>query len=125
MSTHVAILAVHRDGLLVWSEAGGDSSTAALKGMRIEKDLRTVFGDALASSGTCFGRLAPTEEYARLASALGGADVAMVTLRVEHRPVAILLAAGFADAFTAADSLRELAKEAGESLRRLLRRRHP
>ncbi len=124
VSTHVAILAVHRDGLLVWSEPGEDSGTAALKGMRIERDLRTVFGDALASSGTCFGRLAPTEEYARLASALGGADVAMVTLRVEHRPVAILVASGFVDAFTAADSLRELAKDAGESLRMLLRRRH-
>jgi hypothetical protein len=96
-----------------------------LKGMRIEKDLRTVFGDALASAGTCFGRLASTAEYARLASALGGADVAMVALRVEHRPVAILLASGFADAFTAADCLRELAREAGESLRTLLRRRHP
>jgi hypothetical protein len=125
VSTHVALLAVHGDGLLVWSEPEAGSETAALKGMRIEKDLRTVFGDALASAGTCFGRLASTAEYARLASALGGADVAMVALRVEHRPVAILLASGFADAFTAADCLRELAREAGESLRTLLRRRHP
>jgi hypothetical protein len=123
VSTHVAVLAVHRDGLLVWSEGEGLSDTAALKGMRIENDLRTVFGDALATSGTCFGRLAPTAEYARLTSALGGADVAMVAVRVEHRPVAILLASGFADAFTAADCLRELAREAGESLRTLLRRR--
>ncbi|HSY22226.1 MAG TPA: hypothetical protein VK841_08935 [Polyangiaceae bacterium] len=125
VSARVVLLAVHRDGLLVWSGPEGASETATLKGMRIENDLRTVFGDALASAGTCFGRLAPTAEYAGLVEALGGADVAMVTARVEHRPVAILLASGFADAFTAADCLRELAREAGESLRTLLRRRHP
>jgi len=126
IAPRVAVFAVRKDTLLGWTCSREMADRVALRAARFSPGPGTVLDGLLASEGAAFVRIPKDATHAPLLAALWSlptADVAIVTIRVESRAVAVVMADGYGDELALAKRLDELAQAASEALARLLRER--
>jgi hypothetical protein len=126
VAPRVAVFAVRKDSLVGWACSREMADRADLRAARFTPGPGTALDGVLASEGTTFVRIPKDALHAPLLGCLTRAptgDVALVPIRVESRPVALLMADDFGDALATAKHLDDVAQAASEALARLLRER--
>jgi hypothetical protein len=122
----VAVLAVRRDTLVGWTCSPELGDKAVWRAARVAIGQSDVLSAALDADAPRAVRIPKDAAHAPLLSAMKPptfGQVVAVSLRVEGKPVALVIADDFAEATDATQRLLELAKAAGEALARLLRER--
>jgi hypothetical protein len=122
----VAVLAVRRDALVGWTCSPELGDRAALRAARVSPDMSNLFTTALASETAYLTRIPKDAAHAPLLSVMStapSAEVALVSVRVEGKAVALVLADELGDTLIATRRIEELARVAGEAFGRLLRER--
>ena len=122
----IAVLALRRDALVGWTCSPELGDRSALRAVRISPGMSDVLSDALAGDTARLARIPKDAAHAPLLAALKtplSGEVALVAVRVEGKPVALLLADELGDTLVATRRMEELAHTAGEALGRLLRER--
>jgi hypothetical protein len=122
----VAVLAVRRDALVGWtcSPELGDRNT--LRQTRVSPEMSDLFSGALEADVALLIRIPKDAAHAPLLSvmkAAPSAEVALVSVRVEGKAVAVVLADEIGDTLFATRRMEELARAAGDAFGRLLRER--
>jgi hypothetical protein len=126
VARRVAVLAVRREGLVGWTCSSDFADRTAFRSARVPMTARTVFHDAIEREGASLARLPKDGTHAPLIAVMRtppAAEVAFVAVRVEGKPVALVLADEIGDTLVTTKRMEELATVAGESLARLLRER--
>jgi hypothetical protein len=126
IAPRVAILAVRRDTLVGWTCSPELAERSSLRSARVQISLSDVFSKALDADEPRLIRVPKDATHAPLLAAVKPptlVQVLVASVRVEGKPVALVLADDFADAAAAGRHVRELAQAAGEALARLLRER--
>jgi hypothetical protein len=126
VATRVAVLAVRRESLVGWTCSPELGDRTAFRGVLLANAARTVLGDALTHEGARLVRVPKDATHAPLIAAmhtLPSGQSAMVAVRVDGNPVAVVLADDLRDPPAAMQCMDELARAAGESLARLRRER--
>lgn len=122
----IAVLALRREALVGWTCSPELGDRNVLRGVRILPDMSNVVSDALGADTARLARIPKDAAHAPLLAVLRAplsAEVALVAVRVEGKPVALLLADELGDTLVATRRMEELARTAGEALARLLRER--
>jgi len=122
----VAVLAVRRDGLVGWTCSPEVGERGALRAARLNPALSHVFTAALERDAAHLARIPKDASHAPLLAAMRtppSGEVALVPVRVEGKPVAIVIADEMVDTMAVTRRMDELAHVAGESLARLVRER--
>jgi hypothetical protein len=122
----VAVLAVRRDALVGWTCSPELGDRAALRATRVSPEMSDLFTGVLAADAARLVRIPKDAAHAPLLSAMSAsplAEVAMVSVRVEGKAVALVLADELGDTLIATRRMEELARVAGEAFGRLLRER--
>jgi hypothetical protein len=120
----VGVLAVRRDALVGWTCSPELAERATLRTARIAPSLSAVLTAALEATGATLARIPKDGTHAPLLAAMKvppAGEVGMVAIRVEGKPVALVLADELGDTMVATKRLDLVAGIAGESLGRLLR----
>jgi hypothetical protein len=126
IAPRVAVFAVRKDSLVGWTSSPEMADRAELRAARFTPGPDTALDGVLASEGTTFVRIPKDALHAPLLAGLARApagDVALATIRVESRPVALVMVDGFGDELAIAKRLDEVAEAASDALARLLRER--
>jgi hypothetical protein len=126
VAPRVAVLAVRKDMLVGWTSSPEMARREELRAVRFTPGPDNALDGVLASEGASFVRIPKDATHAPLLGGLSPAptgDVALVIIRVESRPVALVMADGFDDDFAIAKRLEEVAQAASEALATLLRER--
>jgi hypothetical protein len=126
VAPRVAVFAVRKDSVVGWTCSREMADRAELRASRFTPGPDTALDGVLASEGTTFVRIPKDATHAPLLSGLSRAptgDVALATIRVESRSVALVMVDGFGDELAIAKRLDEVAQAASEALGRLLRER--
>ena len=122
----VAVLAVRRDALVGWTCSPELGDRAALRQTRVSPEMSDLFTGALAADSATLLRIPKDAAHAPLLSvmrAAPSAEVALVSVRVEGKAVALVLADEIGDTLFATHRMEELARVAGDAFGRLLRER--
>jgi hypothetical protein len=122
----VAVLAVRRDALVGWTCSPELGDRAALRATRVSPEMSDLFTAVLAADTARLIRIPKDAAHAPLLSAMNAAplaEVALVSVRVEGKAVALVLADELGDTLIATRRMEELARVAGEAFGRLLRER--
>jgi hypothetical protein len=122
----VAVLAVKREALAGWTCSPEMADRAQLRAARVTIAGSPVFGYALENSAARLARIPKDAVHAPLLAALRApltGEVALVPIRVDDKPVALVVADELRDADGALKRLEELAAAAGTALSALLRAR--
>ena len=122
----VAVLAVRRDALVGWTCSPELGDRAALRATRVSPEMSDLFTGVLATDTARLIRIPKDAAHAPLLSAMKAApsaEVALVSVRVEGKAVALVLADELGDTLVATRRMEELARVAGEAFGRLLRER--
>jgi hypothetical protein len=125
VARRVAVLAVRRGALVGWTCSSELAEPADLRTVRLAP-AGTAFAEALSYEGALLVRIPHDESHAPPLSILRRlpvAEVVLVTVRVEGKPVAPVLADEPEQPMVAAQRLEELARVAGLSMARALRQR--
>jgi hypothetical protein len=120
----VAVFAVRRDGIVGWTASPGACERERMRSLRWPPHVRTVLQAVLGRPEAASARVPGDAVHAPLLSALSlrpGHAVTLAAVHAEGRPVAIVLADGAGDSRT--ERLHEIARAAGVSFERILRRR--
>jgi len=123
----VAVLAVRKEMLVGWTCSPELADRATLRTARISAAVSEVLTSALASDTAVLARIPKDAAHAPLLAAMKvppAGEVALVTVRVDGKAVALVLADELIDAAPATERLQEIARVAGQALERLLRERH-
>ncbi len=123
----VAVLAVRKEMLVGWTCSPELADRATLRTARISAAVSDVLTSALASDTAVLARIPKDAAHAPLLAAMRvppSGEVALVTVRVDGKAVALVLADELIDAAPATERLQEIARVAGQALDRLLRERH-
>ncbi len=126
VAPRVAVFAVRKDSLIGWTCSPEMADRTELRSSRFTPGPETALHGVLASDGATFVRIPKDALHAPLLGGLSRApagEVALVTIRVESRPVALVMADGFIEELAVAARLDEVAQAASEALARLLRDR--
>jgi hypothetical protein len=126
VAPRVAVFAVRKDSLIGWTCSPEMADRTELRAARFTPGPETVLDGVLASEGAIFLRIPKDAAHAPLLSGLSRApagDVALATIRVESRAVALVMVDGFGDELAIAKRLDEVTQAASEALARLLRER--
>ena len=122
----VAVLAVRKDALVGWTCSPEVADRATLRTARIAPAVSQVLTEALASPKALLARIPKDASHAPLLAAMKvppSGEVALATVRVEGKPVALVLADALGDSLQGTQRLDEVARVAGEALEKLLRER--
>ncbi|HEY5241770.1 MAG TPA: hypothetical protein VIJ22_09905 [Polyangiaceae bacterium] len=122
----VAVLAVRRDALVGWTCSPELGDRTALRATRVAPEMSDLFTGVLAADTARLIRIPKDAAHAPLLSvmkAAPSAEVAFVSVRVEGKAVALVLADELGDTLIATRRMEELAGVAGEAFGRLLRER--
>lgn len=120
----VAVLAVKRDSLVGWTCSPELADRSIFRAARVAVALSSVLSDALAAESARLARIPKDAAHAPLIAVMKtppAGEVALVSVRVEGKPVAVLVADELGDTRAATGRMQELADTAGEALARLLR----
>ncbi len=126
VARRVAVLAVRRDALVGWTGSSGVADRSTLRGVYLANSMRTVLHEALERDGAALVRVPLDAAHAPLVSILRAPpsrQVALAAVKTEGKAIAVIFADDLADAPRAIERIDYLAREAGESLGRLLRER--
>jgi hypothetical protein len=124
VARRIAVLALRRDALVGWTCSPELGDRSALRAVRILPDMSNVLSDALAADSARLARIPKDAAHAPLLAALKtplSSEVALVAVRVEGKPVALVLADELGDSLVATQRMEDLAHTAGEALAHLLR----
>jgi hypothetical protein len=122
----VGVMAVRRDALVGWSCTAEFAERTTFRAARLPMTMSGVLGVALASPSAELARIPKDGTHAPLLAAMispPAREVGMVAIRVDSKPVALVLADDMDDALVGAQRLELVARVAGQSLARLLRER--
>jgi len=122
----IAVLAVRRDALVGWTCSPELGDRAALRATRLAPQMSDLFSEVLAADTARLVRIPKDAAHAPLLSAMSAApsgEVALVSVRVEGKAVALVLADELGDTLIATRRMEELTRVAGEAFGRLLRER--
>jgi Type II secretion system (T2SS), protein E, N-terminal domain len=125
VARRVAVLAVRRGTLVGWTCSSELAERADLRTVHLVP-ARTALAEALEYEGAFLVRIPHDETHAPLLSIMRRpplAEVVLVTVRVEGKPVALVLADELEQPMIAAQRLEELARVAGLSMTKALRER--
>ena len=120
----VAVLAVKRQSLVGWTCSPELGDRAILRQTRVSTGGSGPFAAALEADVARLLRIPKDATHATLLAAMTApprGEVAVAAVKVDGRPVALLLADEIGDTMVATRRMEELARVAGESLGRLLR----
>jgi hypothetical protein len=120
----VAIFAVKRDLLIGWTCTHEMADPTTLRAARVVAPAGSALAAALGSSDAILARIPKDAAHAPLLAALyepPADEVALVAVRVDGKPVALVLADEPTDALVATKQMQELARAAGDALARWLR----
>jgi hypothetical protein len=126
VARRVAVLAVKRDSLVGWTCSPELADRSIFRAARVAVALSAVFSDALAAESARLARIPKDAAHAPLLAVMKAppsGEVALVSVRVEGKPVAVLIADELGDTRIATGRMQDLADTAGEALARLLRER--
>ncbi len=126
VARRVAVLAVKRDACAGWTCTPEFGDRAALRAVRLPTTVSTVFSEATSLGGASLARMPKDGTHAPLLAVMKGVppgEVAIVAVRVDGKPVAVVMADETVDALVLTQRMERLAREAGEALGRLLRER--
>ncbi|MGO9832727.1 MAG: hypothetical protein ACLP1X_00790 [Polyangiaceae bacterium] len=126
VARNALILAVRRDVIAGWTGSPGIRDRTALRDLRMPVSSRTAMSEGLDHEGIRLVRLPDDAVHGPLATLLGIAPtsaVAVGAVRVEGKPVALVVAADLIDNIRAMSHMADLTPAAGEALARLLRER--
>lgn len=126
VARRVAVLAVRKDALVGWTCSPEVAPRATWRAAKIAPSLSDVLTAALASETAMLARIPKDASHAPLLAAMTTpprGEVALMTLRVEGRPVSLVIADDLGDALQATRRMELVARVAGETLGRLLRER--
>jgi hypothetical protein len=125
VALRAAVFAVRRRALVGWTCSPEFADRTALRLLHLPA-MGTVLAPAIDHEGACLVRLPADAMHAPLLGVMktpSFTDVALVAIRVDAKPVALVLADGLQDPQVAAQRLKEIALVAGETIAELLRRR--
>jgi hypothetical protein len=121
----IAVLALKRDGVLVgWTCSPELGERSVLRAARVRVAMSNVLSAALDADTASLARIPKDATHAPLLAVMKAppaGEVALVAVRVEGKPVALLMADELGDTLIATRRMEELARAAGEALARLLR----
>jgi hypothetical protein len=119
-----AVLAVKRDALIGWTCSPELADRSIFRAARVSVAMSSILSDALASDSARLARIPKDAAHAPLLAVMKAppsGEVALVPVRVEGKPVAVLLGDELGDTRAATGRMQDLASTAGEALARLLR----
>jgi hypothetical protein len=125
VARRVAVLAVRRGTLVGWTCSSELAERADLRTVHLAP-ARTALAEALEYEGAFLVRIPHDDTHAPLLSIMRRpptAEVVLVTVRVDGKPVALVLADELEQPMVAAQRLEELARVAGGSMAKALRER--
>jgi hypothetical protein len=126
VARRVAVFALRRDLLVGWTCSPELGQRPLLRGVRILHDRSTLLTEVLASDKARLAHVPKDAAHAPLLAILTAPlsrEVALVAVRVEGKPVGLLLADELGNTLVATRRMEELARAAGEGLARLVRDR--
>jgi hypothetical protein len=126
-ATAVAVLAVRQDKLVGWTCSPEFADPVSWRGVRLSAP-KTDLGQVIVQDGAQVAELPQDPEVARVRSVARAplvGKIASVALRVEGKPVAVVLAVELTDGSVATRRLDELSQAAGSAIAALLRRKRP
>jgi hypothetical protein len=124
VARRIAVLAVRRDTLVGWTCSPELGERAVLRGVKIVPAMSNVLSDALGSESAHLVRIPKDAAHAPLLAVLTSPlspEVALVAVRVEGKPVALVLADELGDTLLATRRMQDLATTAGDALAQMLR----
>jgi hypothetical protein len=122
----VAVLAVKRDMLVGWTCSPELADRSVFRAARVSIAMSSLFSDALGADSARLARIPKDAAHAPLLAVMKAplsAEVALVSVHVEGKPVALVVADELGDTLVATKRMQELAATAGDALARLLRER--
>jgi hypothetical protein len=122
----VAVLAVKRDLLVGWTCSPEMGDRTALRSARMAAPPDSVLSTALATDEAILARIPKDAAHAPLLAAMHSpprGEVALIAVRLEAKPVALIVVDELVDSMSVTKRMQELAQAAGEALGRLLRDR--
>lgn len=126
IAPRVAVFAVRKDSLVGWTCSPEMADRGELRAARFTPGPATALDGVLAAEGATFVRIPKDATHAPLLAGLKSApagDVAIASIRIDAKPVALVMADGYGDALATAKHLEDVAQAASEALGRLLRDR--
>lgn len=124
VARRVAVLAVRKEMLVGWTCSPEMGERSVLRGVRLLPAMSDLLSRALEKEEAQLVRIPKDAAHAPLLAVLKvplSGEVALGAVRVEGKPVALLLADEMGDTRAATGRMQELASVAGESLARMLR----
>jgi hypothetical protein len=120
----VALFVLKKDSYIGWTCTPELGAVAAIRQVTIPVALPSVFSTAAAGS-TYLGPLYRNEASTGLLDVMEKAtrDVAIASVRVQGRPVVLIVADELGDTLLATQRIEELARAAGDALARLVKRK--
>jgi MshEN domain len=126
VAPRVAVLAVKRDLLMGWTCSPEMGDRTALRSARMAAPPDSVLSAALATDDAMLARIPTDAAHAPLLAAMQSpplGEVALVAVRVEGKPVALVVVDEPGDSMSVTKRMQELAHAAAKALGRLLRDR--
>jgi hypothetical protein len=124
VAPRVAVFAVKRGVLMGWTCSPEMADVATFKGTQITPPPESVLLYALLAEDVVVTSIPDDASHAPLRRAIRApfaGDVAVVTVRVDKKPVALVLADGWSDVVRASSCMQQVASATGDALARLLR----
>ncbi len=122
----VAVFAVKREALVGWTCTPEMGDRAIVRTVRMALPADSVLSTALATGDALLARIPKDAAHAPLLAAVHSApagEVALVAVRVEDKPVALVVVDEIGDTMAVTKRMQEVARAAGEAFARLLRDR--
>jgi hypothetical protein len=120
----VAVLAVKRDALVGWTCSRELAERSVFRAARVAIAMSSLLSETLVAESARLARIPKDAAHAPLLAAMKAppsGEVALVAVRVEGKPVALLVADELGDTLLATRRMQDLADTAGDALARLLR----
>jgi Type II secretion system (T2SS), protein E, N-terminal domain len=124
VARRVAVFAVKRDLLVGWTCSPEMGDRAVLRTARMVAPPDSVLSTAMKRDDALLARIPKDSAHAPVLAAMHAtpaAEVALVGVRVDGKPVALVIADELGDTLIATRRMEEIARAAGESFARLLR----
>jgi hypothetical protein len=124
VAPRVAVFAVKRGVLVGWTCSPQMADMATLRATQITPPPESVLLYALLADDVVITSIPDNASHAPLQRAMRApfaGDVAVVTVRVDKKPVALVLADGWSDVVCASSCMQQMASATGDALTRLLR----
>lgn len=124
VARRAGVFAVRREGYLGWTCSREFADREALRAVKMPAVVKHVLSEAAERDAAHLGRVPKDVRHAPMLVAMSrppAGEVALATVRVAGKPVAVVMADEMGDTMEATKRLDDLARAAGEALARLLR----